>query len=338
MLRSTWGAGLVLRTTQRLSDATQELLERGATCVLLDLAAGGRRSDRSARADPHSRARRPGRRAVRRPATSSSALSADPARRPGPSGQVRAEPVCTHARGPLRDRAQALRGPARPPRPARPAHRPSQPRAVPRPARRRPRSLAAQQRHEWRCCFSMSTTSRTINDSLGHCGRRPAADRARQRGCGRCCGRWTRYARFGGDEFTLLFEDLSSEREVVLIAERISQAVSTPIGLEQGETAITVSIGIAMVTDPTIPPETVIREADAAMYRAKELGRSRYELFDDVARQDARRAPRARGCAPAGGRRAPSCGFTTSPRSRSTVMSGSPASRPSSAGSIPSAA
>jgi predicted signal transduction protein with EAL and GGDEF domain len=94
-------------------------------------------------------------------------------------------------------------------------------------------------------------------------------------------------SRFGGDEFTLLFEDLTSEQEVVLIAERIRQAVSTPMGLDQGETAVTVSIGIAMVTDPTVPPETVIREADAAMYRAKEQGPSRYEVYGAAIRQEA---------------------------------------------------
>jgi EAL domain-containing protein (putative c-di-GMP-specific phosphodiesterase class I) len=94
-------------------------------------------------------------------------------------------------------------------------------------------------------------------------------------------------ARYGGDEFTLLFEDLAGDREVVLIAERISQAAALPIRLEQGETAVTVSIGIAMVSDPSISPETALREADAAMYRAKELGRARYELFDEASRQRA---------------------------------------------------
>jgi predicted signal transduction protein with EAL and GGDEF domain len=91
-------------------------------------------------------------------------------------------------------------------------------------------------------------------------------------------------ARFGGDEFTFLFEELASEREIVLIAERISRVVSAPIQLESGEASVTVSIGIAMVTDPNVPPGSVIREADAAMYRAKELGRSRYELFDEGSR------------------------------------------------------
>jgi diguanylate cyclase (GGDEF)-like protein len=94
-------------------------------------------------------------------------------------------------------------------------------------------------------------------------------------------------ARFGGDEFTFLFEDLADEREVVLIAERIAQACKTPIDLDRGEVTVTVSMGIAMVADPRTPADTVIREADIAMYRAKEKGGSRFELFDESTRDRA---------------------------------------------------
>jgi diguanylate cyclase (GGDEF)-like protein len=94
-------------------------------------------------------------------------------------------------------------------------------------------------------------------------------------------------ARFGGDEFTFLFEDLTSEREVVLIADRICEAARQPIHIGGVELSVTVSVGIAIVADPTVSPETVLREADAAMYRAKDQGRSRYELFDEDSRQRA---------------------------------------------------
>ena len=94
-------------------------------------------------------------------------------------------------------------------------------------------------------------------------------------------------ARFGGDEFTFLFEDLTSEREVVMIADRICQAARQPIDIDGVELSATVSVGIAMVADPTVAPETVIREADAAMYRAKDQGRSRFELFDETSRRRA---------------------------------------------------
>jgi diguanylate cyclase (GGDEF)-like protein len=125
-----------------------------------------------------------------------------------------------------------------------------------------------------------------INDSFGHAaGDRVLvglADRLRT-----MLRPMDTVARFGGDEFTFLFEDLATEREVVLIAERISRTASTPLRLDAGEVSVTASIGIAMVADPSTPPEAVIREADAAMYRAKELGRSRYELFDDATRSRA---------------------------------------------------
>jgi diguanylate cyclase (GGDEF)-like protein len=92
-------------------------------------------------------------------------------------------------------------------------------------------------------------------------------------------------ARFGGDEFTFLLEELASEREAMLIAERINDKVARPIRLDDGEASITVSIGITMAAGPGVAVETVIREADAAMYRAKAHGRSRYELFDESLRQ-----------------------------------------------------
>ncbi len=123
-----------------------------------------------------------------------------------------------------------------------------------------------------------------VNDTLGHA----AGDRVlevlgeRLRGMLRPMDT---VARFGGDEFTLLFEELDNEREVVLIAERVSRAAKLPIPLDDGDATVTVSIGIATVNDPMVPPEMVIREADTAMYRAKELGRARYEMFDESSRQ-----------------------------------------------------
>lgn len=125
-----------------------------------------------------------------------------------------------------------------------------------------------------------------INDSLGHA----AGDRLLSGLADRLqpmLRPMDTVARFGGDEFTFLFEELSSEREAILIAERIGRAVRLPIHLEEGDTIVTVSIGISIVTDPTMPAEAVIREADSAMYRAKQLGRSRYELFDESSRQRA---------------------------------------------------
>jgi len=122
-----------------------------------------------------------------------------------------------------------------------------------------------------------------INDSLGH----SAGDRVLATLGERLSGLlrpMDTVARFGGDEFTFLFEGISSEHEVVLIADRICQAAGLEIEVGGTEARVTVSVGVALVSDPAVSPEAIIREADAAMYRAKERGRSRFELFDENAR------------------------------------------------------
>ena len=125
-----------------------------------------------------------------------------------------------------------------------------------------------------------------INDSRGHA----AGDRVLATLGERLSGLlrpMDTVARFGGDEFTFLFEGITSEREVVLIADRICQAAGGPIDVDGVEVTVTVSVGIAMAGDPTVAAETIIREADAAMYRAKDRGGARFELFDERSRRRA---------------------------------------------------
>jgi diguanylate cyclase (GGDEF)-like protein/PAS domain S-box-containing protein len=125
-----------------------------------------------------------------------------------------------------------------------------------------------------------------INDSLGHHGGddllRAVAPRLRGR-----LRPGDTVARFGGDEFGVLVEDLADESEAAMVAERIADAFSKPFLLEGVEHFITASIGIAVVRpgDGDIDADTLIRNADAAMYRAKERGRARTETFDEDMRR-----------------------------------------------------
>ena len=88
-------------------------------------------------------------------------------------------------------------------------------------------------------------------------------------------------ARFGGDEFAVVCEDVEDEAHAVVIAERLVRAFEDPFMAGGEERFGSVSVGV-VVTDPAAPrsAEELLSDADAAMYRAKERGRGRCEVFD----------------------------------------------------------
>jgi diguanylate cyclase (GGDEF)-like protein/PAS domain S-box-containing protein len=90
-------------------------------------------------------------------------------------------------------------------------------------------------------------------------------------------------ARFGGDEFGILLEDIASERDAIESAERIAAIFARPFVLSGSEHFVTTSVGIALARGGELADE-LIRDADSAMYRAKERGRARYEVFDEAMR------------------------------------------------------
>ena len=93
-------------------------------------------------------------------------------------------------------------------------------------------------------------------------------------------------ARFGGDEFGLLLEEIASERVAIATAERIAASFAKPFVLDSGSQFVTASIGIALA-DGHQEADALLRDADAAMYRAKQRGRARYDVFDDDLRMRA---------------------------------------------------
>ena len=87
-------------------------------------------------------------------------------------------------------------------------------------------------------------------------------------------------ARFGGDEFAILLSGMADATDAVRVAQRISDELSQPFVLDKNSAFATASIGIALSSSGYDRAEDILRDADIAMYRAKENGKARYEVFD----------------------------------------------------------
>ena len=126
---------------------------------------------------------------------------------------------------------------------------------------------------------------KVVNDSLGH----PAGDSLLRQVVERLRdGLRAEHlvARFGGDEFVVICERLRHPAEAVMIAERLAEAIrAEPFVLEGHEHHVTASVGVATNGASATDADTLIRDADAAMYRAKDSGRGRVEIFDDLLRR-----------------------------------------------------
>jgi len=120
---------------------------------------------------------------------------------------------------------------------------------------------------------------KVVNDSLGHLvGDELLKSVARKL---QLCLRHTdAVARFGGDEFVILLEDIKDIDEPNRVAERIQHQLRQPFNLHDYEVFTEISIGIIFSTMGYDRPEDVLRDADIAMYYAKAQGRGRYEVFD----------------------------------------------------------
>ena len=126
---------------------------------------------------------------------------------------------------------------------------------------------------------------KVINDSLGHAVGDQLLWTLAQRLQGVLRPRDT-IARFGGDEFVIVTENWVSPDAPTLLAGRIARAVSAPVRIGGNDVIATVSIGVA-VAEATHDAGSLLRDADAAMYHAKEQGRDRCVVFDSAMREAA---------------------------------------------------
>ncbi|MFN3964216.1 MAG: EAL domain-containing protein [Silanimonas lenta] len=125
---------------------------------------------------------------------------------------------------------------------------------------------------------------KVINDSEGHLVG-DALLREAARRIGECVRSPDTLARLGGDEFAVLLERIRSIEDAIHVAERIMQVLDRPFLVEGRELHSSASVGIAMVQPHYHSAEEILRDADAAMYRAKADGRKRFALFDENLRQ-----------------------------------------------------
>ncbi|MDQ1523507.1 MAG: hypothetical protein QOG00_2209 [Pyrinomonadaceae bacterium] len=120
-----------------------------------------------------------------------------------------------------------------------------------------------------------------INDSLGHAVGDQLLKEVAVR-LWKCVRAGDTVARLGGDEFVLLLEDIYEENEAIEVAERIKSELAASFTLNGREVFTTVSIGVASSWTSYHQAEGLIRDADAAMYRAKSLGKNRHEIYDSA--------------------------------------------------------
>jgi len=125
---------------------------------------------------------------------------------------------------------------------------------------------------------------KNVNDSFGHLfGNQLLAEVARRLNINLRMG--DTFARFGGDEFAILLDDIENPGFAKLVTDRIHNELSLAFRVNEKEVFITASIGIA-ICDGYSRPEDIVRDADIAMYKAKFNGRACHMVFDETMRKD----------------------------------------------------
>ncbi len=277
MLRSVWSRGLVVSHTQHVADAVQELADHGATCVLVDL-----HDQPMLAALEDLSAASPATPIVVVADGDEDDLGVTVVRAGAQDYLVRSELTAARLTRAISYAVERKRSEAALAQQA--LHDPLT--ALPNRALFMDRLRGALDRSRRTgspvvVLFLDVDDFKQINDTFGHA----AGDRLLSELAERFRAMlrpMDTVARFGGDEFTFLFEGLESAGEAALVAQRVTQSASLPVTFAGEQRSVSISIGVYIVTDPEEEIDDVIRQADTAMYRAKESGGDRYEVFEDV--------------------------------------------------------
>jgi diguanylate cyclase (GGDEF)-like protein/PAS domain S-box-containing protein len=127
---------------------------------------------------------------------------------------------------------------------------------------------------------------KTVNESLGHAAGDQLLTEVSERVLS-VLRTGDTLSRLGGDEFGVLMDELNDPQEAAEMAARILESVAAPFEIDGQRVFTSASIGIARSLPTHHAPEDVFRDADTAMYRAKEAGRGRFEVFDPVMHENA---------------------------------------------------
>jgi diguanylate cyclase (GGDEF)-like protein/PAS domain S-box-containing protein len=126
---------------------------------------------------------------------------------------------------------------------------------------------------------------KAVNDSMGHAVGDELLNHVAER-LMNCLRPEDLAARLGGDEFAVLVEDAASADDAARVAERVIEMLSRPFRLHGKELSVHGSIGVAAASGPHDTADTLLRDADVAMYMAKGRGKDRYEIFDPAMREE----------------------------------------------------
>ncbi|HEY9218676.1 MAG TPA: EAL domain-containing protein, partial [Phenylobacterium sp.] len=126
-----------------------------------------------------------------------------------------------------------------------------------------------------------------VNDTLGHQAGDELIKEAAQR-LAICCRKTDTVARLGGDEFAIVAPSAEGREGIQILAERIVSSLSGRLELAGGQAVLSCSVGVSIVDDDFTDSDEAIRQADLALYRAKEEGRGRYTIYGEEMDEKAR--------------------------------------------------